>query len=231
MKKLMILIFISMSLYANDFDIHKELEKLQYTYTPKKIAKYFSDFKKITGENDKNFNKYIEIFRNDIHSLRFLKISSSVNTNVEIKINNKKESVKIPNYKKALKELSQIKSNNVLGAYAAVSYLSENLFSMDPSGKYLNNELKQIISTYYKKPLKILMHKNYCYGYLMTSNYLSPKTHFLDTNNKIYLLYKSITKKGFRICKKDKDKIPDYLVKNMSHGYAYLIAYEKLYKH
>lgn len=148
--------------YKNPFANGKTLDsynKPHKVYTKKEAKVLLGDFMFITGENELNFNKMIELavsdkdwqeaentFRNDFK---------------EIDIHGSRKV--IPEWKKALDlyRKSVIEKHNVLSAFEGLSILEKYFMGMEGGDEIRKNVIENNLPIF----AHLLAEKGYCYGY------------------------------------------------------------------
>lgn len=227
MLKIFFLVFSFNLLLANNtvFNPDQELVELNKRFTNKVIEEKYESFLTDTLlSKDELFKKIDRDDKDWLLGMDYL-FNQNFTTKIGIKSSYtyKKEniSVKLPLYRKALEHLYiSSKKNNVLSAYLGANMIINSFFSLDSSGKFMNNDTKELINLYFPTFINVLIKNNYCFGYVFGVVY--QESSLIETNN---VLKYDLIVKGLDHCS---DKHPFYMRKSLLQKKKHIDAILKL---
>lgn len=217
MKKIVLLMLIPIFIYASNFNENVKINsKLTKTFLNKNV---FKDFESYTNHkiNFYEIKKDSELMKG-IYALYFKKKTKKIDKYLATKAKTVTEKYSLPDYINGFNHLSNSKS--IYSAWVGARIINQYLMAFDDSGRYTNNQLKDIVNKYYPGYLDILMKNKVCYGYYLATRYYKS----YNTKKSKYL---QSLKTGYKICKGENHQ---WLRKRMNMEYAQRVSYEKLIK-
>jgi len=212
----LILVTFNLTLSANNFFSNKkevsfngnkqavEENKQEAKFTRKFANLVVGDFMEITGENEFQYNKYLDTAMKDKDWLKANEYFYFEKKIIDLKGIAK---AKIPKWKKAL-ELYKISSDkgNILASYQGINLITKYFTQLNPTMDNGQDVIENIINKYMGTFSEKLREKNYCYGYLYNLRY------YVNYKNDIGKAI-SVGEMGYPICKDQLSKklIPKWL--------------------
>ena len=217
MNKILLILSFTLLLNASQFE---DTVKLTNEYTIQKLESVFADYKLLTGETPD-----VTKVRKDISLLKAIKMFETFNQKTKIRKFSESSgkfsdmSISLPNYRKALEDLS--KSKDPLASWLGINIITTYLTSFDKTGKRSSSDLKYIVNKYFPIFINKLKNENHCYIDYTATVYYKQYNKNLDK-------YEFYLNRGVNSCKEE--HVPKWLKKYMLMEKVQRDAYLKFIK-